>query len=101
MNPDFLPLLFAWSRLSRREYLAVARLIGLTMIVGSLSGCVVAARPRPVAVVKAQPAVVVVEPPRVVEKVVVVREAPPPPRREIVIERDRPTPAHVWIAGHW
>jgi len=26
---------------------------------------------------------------------------PPPPRREVIIERDRPSREHVWIAGYW
>ena len=103
MNSEFFSLLSVWIRFSRREWLAVARLMGVVALMGLMSGCVVAARSRPVAVVKVPPppAVVVAEPPRVVEKVVVVREAPPPPRREIVVERDRPSAAHVWIAGHW
>ena len=35
---------------------------------------------------------------RVVEEVIVT-EAPPPPREEVIIER--PSPRHVWVAGHW
>jgi len=27
--------------------------------------------------------------------------APPAPREEIVVERDRPSPEHVWIKGYW
>ncbi len=103
MNPEILPLMSAWIRFSRRDWLAVARLAGavvLTAFSFSLSGCVVASRPRGV-VVRPAAAVVVTESPRPVERVVVVHEAPPPPRREVVIERERPSSAHVWIAGHW
>jgi hypothetical protein len=35
------------------------------------------------------------------EEVVVIGNAPPPPRREIILERDRPSPRHVWIKGYW
>ena len=103
MNPEMLSLISVWSRFSRRDWLAVARLAGLGALLVVLSGCVVATgRPHGRAVVVAPaPAVVVVEPPRVVEKVIVVREAPPPLRKEVIVERDRPSRAHVWIAGHW
>jgi len=28
-------------------------------------------------------------------------DPPPPPRHEVVVERDRPSPDHVWVAGYW
>jgi hypothetical protein len=28
-------------------------------------------------------------------------EAPPPPRHEEMVERDRPSRDHVWVAGYW
>ena len=31
----------------------------------------------------------------------IVLGAPPPPRREVIIERDRPSRDHVWVAGYW
>jgi hypothetical protein len=31
----------------------------------------------------------------------VVLGAPPPPRHEVIIERDRPSKDHVWVAGYW
>ena len=27
--------------------------------------------------------------------------APPPPRAEVIVERERPSPRHVWISGYW
>jgi hypothetical protein len=27
--------------------------------------------------------------------------APPPPRHEVMVERERPGPDYVWIAGYW
>jgi hypothetical protein len=26
---------------------------------------------------------------------------PPPPRHEVIVERDRPSPDHVWVGGYW
>jgi hypothetical protein len=26
---------------------------------------------------------------------------PPPPRREVIVERERPGPDYVWVAGYW
>lgn len=103
MNPKLLSRSVVWSAGSRRAWIALGQLAGLGAALSFLSGCVVAERRhRPVAVVSAPPpTVVVAEPPRVVEKVIIVRESPPPPRREVIVERDRPSPAHVWIAGHW
>lgn len=101
MNPQLLSSAPCSAALSRRDLIAVARFAGVGLVVASLSGCVVATnRPHRAPVVVA-PAVVVVEQPRVVEKVIVIREAPPPLRKEVIIERDRPSRAHVWIAGHW
>jgi hypothetical protein len=31
----------------------------------------------------------------------IVLGAPPPPRREVIVERDRPSRDHVWVAGYW
>jgi len=31
----------------------------------------------------------------------IIREGPPAPRREVMRERERPSPRHVWIAGYW
>jgi hypothetical protein len=31
----------------------------------------------------------------------IILTAPPPPRHEVIIERDRPSRDHVWIAGYW
>jgi hypothetical protein len=31
----------------------------------------------------------------------IVLGVPPPPRREVIIERDRPSRDHVWVAGYW
>ena len=103
MNPKLLLPVPVWIRNSRCEWLAVARCAGLGAVLVSLSSCVVAGgRHRPAVVVAAPaPAVVIVEPPRVVEKVVVIREAPPAPRREVIVEGDRPSAAHMWVAGHW
>jgi hypothetical protein len=28
-------------------------------------------------------------------------DPPPPPRHEVIVERDRPSPDHVWVAGYW
>lgn len=104
MNLETSSLLSVWMFFSRREWIAVARLAGLGWLAVSLSGCIVAERPRhahAVAVVAAPPppAVVVATPPA--ETVVIVREAPPAPRKEVIIERERPSAAHIWIAGHW
>jgi len=30
-----------------------------------------------------------------------VAQPPPPPRREVIVERERPSSAHVWINGYW
>ena len=30
-----------------------------------------------------------------------VLEAPPPPRHEVIVERERPSRDHVWVAGYW
>lgn len=27
--------------------------------------------------------------------------APPPPRHEVIVERERPSRNHVWVAGYW
>jgi uncharacterized membrane protein len=32
---------------------------------------------------------------------VYIRIAPPAPRHEVIIERDRPGPDHVWVPGYW
>ncbi|HTI53742.1 MAG TPA: YXWGXW repeat-containing protein, partial [Verrucomicrobiae bacterium] len=37
----------------------------------------------------------------VVARPVVVRRPPPPPPVRVEIAPVAPTPAHVWIAGHW
>jgi hypothetical protein len=31
----------------------------------------------------------------------IIREGPPAPRREVMRERERPSPRHMWIAGYW
>ena len=31
----------------------------------------------------------------------VVEVAPPAPREEIIVWESRPSPAHVWVSGHW
>lgn len=31
----------------------------------------------------------------------IVAKAPPPPRHEVIIERERPSPGHIWIKGYW
>jgi len=96
MNPEVLLLVR-----SRRVLLAVARVVGVGALVMLFTGCVVAPG-RGRAVVKAPaPAVVVRETPRHAQRVVVITEPPPPPRREVIVERDRPSVAHVWIKGHW
>jgi hypothetical protein len=28
-------------------------------------------------------------------------DGPPPPRHEVIVERDRPSPDHVWVGGYW
>src|SRR6476659_7884421 len=72
-----------------------------------VGGCVVAERPaspRHVTVVepvRPRETVVVREPVAPAPAVVVIREAPPERRHEVVVERDRPSPRHVWIAGYW
>lgn len=65
-----------------------AILAGASLTLFASAGCIVAER-RPH------------RPAPVVETVVVIREAPPPLRREIVVERERPSARHVWIAGFW
>jgi hypothetical protein len=35
------------------------------------------------------------------EKVITVPQPPPPLRKEIMLERNRPSRDHVWIAGYW
>lgn len=101
MNLETSSLLSVWIFFSRREWLAVARVFGLAWVVVCLSGCVVAGRPRAVVTAKVPAAVVVADSPRAPDTVVIVRDTPPPPRREVIVERDRPSKAHVWIAGHW
>ena len=60
----------------------------LALVIASFSlGCVVEAPPPPVAVAP-QPEVYVEAIPPL-----------PPPRNEVVVVR--PSPAHVWVAGHW
>ena len=27
--------------------------------------------------------------------------APPPPRHEVIVERERPGPDYIWVAGYW
>lgn len=100
MNPEASSLVSVWLFFSRREWIAVAKVVGLGWVMVCLSGCVVAGRPRAVVTAKVPATVVVAEPPRA-ETVVIIREAPPPVRREVIIERERPSKAHVWIAGHW
>ncbi len=105
MYPEFSSLMAASSRFSRREWIAIMRLFGCGVLLWSLSACVApAGRTRAAVVVRTPPpppAVVVTEPPRAAEKVVYVQEAPPPLRREVIVERERPSKAHLWIAGHW
>ena len=69
----------------------MTRLALLTATVGMMTtGCV----ERRTAYAPVPPPPVVVE-----EGSAVVVEAPPPPREEVIIVR--PSPAHVWVAGHW
>ncbi len=28
-------------------------------------------------------------------------QGPPPPRHEVVVERERPGPDYIWVAGYW
>jgi hypothetical protein len=88
--------------------LQTVRAITLGGMFTALTGCVVEEvhrrPPPPIAVVEVAPPppppmVVVREAPR--QEVIVVQVAPPPPRREIVLERERPSPRHVWIKGYW
>ena len=70
------------------------KLICLSLVAGgatlALTGCAVRER----AVVRVGPG-----PGYYAEERVVVRERPPALREEVIIER--PSPRHVWIAGHW
>src|SRR5437868_10020927 len=113
MNTQLFALAAALARFSRPEWRALGRFAGLGFGLVTLTGCVATVRPaRPAAVVTAPaPTVVVREAPRTetvvvreaprAEMVVVIREAPPPPRREVIVERERPSAAHIWIAGYW
>ena len=71
---------------------------GLIIALVSL-GCVVETPPpRPVVVAPPPAPVVVALPP---QPEVIVETVPPipPPRQEVVVVR--PSPAHVWVGGHW
>jgi hypothetical protein len=86
----------------------VARLTLFAGLLTAWAGCVVEEAPRrprpPVTVIETvppPPVVVVREVPPPRAEVVVVKVAPPPVIREVVVERDRPSPRHVWIEGYW
>ena len=109
ISPEFPASMNTPLRSSRREWLAVVHglMSGLMVMVAfALSGCVVTARPRGAVVRTAPPppppppTVVVAETTRR-GTAIVITEAPPPPRREIIVERERPSGAHVWIRGYW
>lgn len=92
------PAVFGQKNFSRFSQLAT-----LSAACWILNGCVVAERrPRHEPVIQAPP-----PPERVVVRegpgasVVIIKEAPPPPRREVIVERERPSPRHVWVAGYW
>ena len=102
MSPNMHSLPSVRCGLSRRAPVSLLAFSGIGVALMILSGCVVVAKPRRAPVPPPPPqTVVIAEPARAPQTVIIIHEAPPAPRREVIVERDRPSHAHVWIAGHW
>jgi hypothetical protein len=72
--------------------------LGAFFAFASLEGCVVRAYEEPATVQASGTAEVTTEEqPGEYEAA----QAPPPPQQEVVVVERRPSPHHVWIAGHW
>jgi len=83
--------------MSEHNHIAAAiSFAALTLALAELCGCAYDdgyERSRETVVYRGDPAPV--------DDVIYVEEPPPPIENEIIIERDRPSPSHVWVGGYW